>query len=326
MTLQITVLGLDQVGCSIGLALANVKDPPRRVGFDRSPETARRAAALKTFDTIPYNLSAAVDKADVVIMAVPVDEIRITLEVIAPDLKPAAIVIDTSPVKVEVMGWAKELLPGHPFLAMTPTLNPNYLDDLAIGSEAAHADLFKDGLMVITHPAGVDERALQTASDLAVLMGAAPLFADPWEVDGLLAAGRLLPKLLAAALVNAVSGQPGWKDGRKLADRSFGLATAPLLDLDERKTLGQAALLDRQNAVRVLDNLALELDTLRQALQDGDQETLTQWISNARQGRSEWLMVRRAANWSERQSQPTLPTAGEMMGQLIGLRKKKDQT
>jgi prephenate dehydrogenase len=179
---------------------------------------------------------------------------------------------------------------------------------------------------VITHPTGVDVRALQLVSDLAVLMGAAPLFADPWEVDGLLAADRLLPQLLAAALVNAVSGQPGWKEGRKLADRAFSAVTATLLDLDEHKTLGQAALLNRQNALRVLDNLALELELLHQVLQNEDQETLTRWISSARQARSEWLKLRRVANWSERQSQPTLPTPGEMLGQIIGVRKKKDQT
>jgi prephenate dehydrogenase len=326
MTLQITVLGLGQVGCSIGLALANVKDPPRRVGFDRSPETARRAAALKPFDALPYNIPDAVDKADVVILAMQVDEIRRAFEIMAPALKSSAVVIDTSPVKVEVMGWAKELFPDRPFLGMTPTLNPAYLDDTATGPEASHADLFKDGLMVITHPTGIDERALQLASDLAVMLGAAPLYADPWEVDGLLAADHLLPQLVAAAMVNAVSGQPGWKEGRKLADRAFSAATAPLLDLDEHKILGQAALLNRQNAVRVLDNLALELDTLRRALQNGDQETLTQWIGSARQSRSEWLKLRRAANWSEIQSQPTLPTPGEMMGQIIGVRKKKDQT
>ncbi len=327
MTLQISVLGLGQIGCSIGLALANEKNPPQRVGFDRIPETARQAAALKVFDTLPFKLSEAVHKSDVVFLTVPLDEVRRTFEVMAPDLKPDAVVIDTSPVKVEVMAWAKELLPaGCSFLSMTPTLNPAYLDDPATGPEAAHADLFKDGLMVITHPQGVDERALQLASDLAVMLGSAPLFADPFEVDGLLAASRLLPQLLAAALVNALSDQPGWKDGSKLADRAFGEVTAPLLDLDERNALGQAALLNRQNVGRVLDNLALELDTLRQAVLDGDQETLTQRIDQARQARGDWLKLRRAANWTERQSHPALPTAGEMMGGIIGLRKRKDKS
>jgi prephenate dehydrogenase len=326
MSLQITVLGMGRIGCSIGLALASSKQPFRRVGFDRDPGTARRAAALKAFDTVPFNLSSSVDNADVVILAMPVDEIRKAFEVIATVLKPEGVVIDTSPVKVAVMEWAKELLPERPFLGMTPTLNPAYLDDPAAGPEAAHADLFKNGLMVITHPAGIDERALQLASDLTVLLGASPLFADPVEADGLLAAGRILPQLLAAAVVNALSGQPGWKDGQKLADRAFSAVTTPLLDLDEHKSLGQTALLNRQNVTRVLDNLALELDLLRQALQDGDQETLTAQLETAVQARAEWLKVRQLANWSERQDLHSLPTAGESLGHIIGLRKKKDKT
>ncbi len=38
MTIQITILGLGQVGTSIGLALAEKKDAIVRVGNDREPE------------------------------------------------------------------------------------------------------------------------------------------------------------------------------------------------------------------------------------------------------------------------------------------------
>jgi prephenate dehydrogenase len=50
-------------------------------------------------DHTSLNLHAAVEKADVVILAIPVDEVRSTLEMIAPDLQPNALVIDTSPIK-----------------------------------------------------------------------------------------------------------------------------------------------------------------------------------------------------------------------------------
>jgi len=323
MALQITVLGLGQVGCSFGLALADQKDPIRRVGFDRDAGTARKASTLKAFDALPFNLPDSVEKADVVFVAMPVDEVRHALEVIAPVLKPEAVVIDASPVKVEVMGWYHELMPEQPFVAMTPVLNPAYLADGAAGPEAARADLFKDGLMVITHPAGAAEVALQTAGGLATLLGASPLFADPWETDGILAAVRLLPELLAAALAGSVADQPGWAEARKFASQTFGAVTAPLQELAERKTLGQAALLNRDNVLRVLDNLILELDTLRAAIQNGDQETLTKRIEHARQERREWIELHRTANWAGHQDLHSLPTASEM---ILGSRKKKAKT
>jgi len=48
MTIQITILGLGQVGGSIGLALAEHKENVKRVGHDKDPEIAR--AAMKAGD------------------------------------------------------------------------------------------------------------------------------------------------------------------------------------------------------------------------------------------------------------------------------------
>jgi len=325
MTLQITVLGLNQVGTSVGLALAEPKGQFLRVGNDRDADVARTVGKLGAFDQVLYNLPASVEKADLVILAMPVDEIRKTLEIIAQELKPGAVVIDTSPVKVQVMEWAKELIPaGRYFISMTPTLNPQYLESLATGVNAARPDLFKNSLMVITNPPGTDEGALEMTANLAGALGAAPLFADPWEADGLLAAAHLLPRLVAAALMNAAADQPGWTEGRKLAGKPFAAVTAPVLDLDESKALGQSALLNRENTLRVLDNLMGELETLRQALDSQDKETLANRLEHARQNRVEWWIQRTAANWGTQQEEPPLPTSGNFFARLVGLGKKKE--
>src|SRR5512138_4015298 len=137
MAIQITILGLGQVGASLGLALAEKKGDILRVGNDREPEIAKRAQKLGAVDQVQHNLPSAVSKADVVVLAMPVDEIRETLEVIAQDLKEGAVVIDTSPVKVGVAEWAQKILPKERyFVAMTPTLNPAYLDELKAGLDA----------------------------------------------------------------------------------------------------------------------------------------------------------------------------------------------
>lgn len=324
MAIQITVLGLGQVGTSIGLALAAHKDQVLRVGSDSLPLAERAASRLNAFDQIKHNLPAAVENADVVVLACPVDEIRRTLEIIAPELKAGAVVIDTSPLNVKVMEWAEELLPPERyFISMLPTLNPAYLESLVEGPEAAHDDLFKNGLMVITNPPSTGSDALKLAADLAVLLGGTPYFGDAWEMDGLLAASHMLPKLLAAALANAVTDQPGWNEGRRLAGRPFAFATGPVLDLDEVKSFGQAALENRENTLRVLDNLLAELETLRDALSGQDAEALAKWIEHAQKNRQEWWAQRKLANWGAPARTEPLPTSGEVLGRLIGLGKKK---
>src|SRR3990172_3985989 len=110
MTIQITILGLGQVGASFGLALADKKSSIQRVGNDREPEVCKRAQKLGAVDKIHFNLPSAVRNADVVMLCMPVDEIKNTLEGISRDLKEGCVVVDTSPVKIGVAEWAQNLL------------------------------------------------------------------------------------------------------------------------------------------------------------------------------------------------------------------------
>jgi prephenate dehydrogenase len=326
MAIQITILGLGQVGASIGLALAEKKDAILRVGNDREPEFAKRAQKLGAVDQVQHNLPNAVSKADVVVLAMPVDEIRETLEVIAGDLKEGAVVIDTSPVKVGVSDWAEKILPkDRYFVAMTPTLNPAYLDETKTGIDAAHADLFRNSLMVITSPSGANADALKLAADLATLLGSLPFFADAYETDGLLAAVRLLPDLAAAALVDATTRQPGWSEARKLAGPGYARATRAMLDPLESKFFGQSALLNKENTLRMLDQLIASLRSTRQAIADGDEAGLKDMIDQAVTARLTWETQRHKADWNNMPANP-LPTSGEIMGRLFGLgRKSKDK-
>jgi prephenate dehydrogenase len=325
MAIQITILGLGQVGASIGLALAEKKDAIQRVGNDREPEFAKRAQKLGAVDQVQHNLPNAVRKADAVVLAMPVDEIRETLEVIAEDLKEGCVVIDTSPVKIGVSDWAQKILPkDRYFVAMTPTLNPAYLDDPKNGLDAAHADLFHNSLMVITSPSGANADALKLASDLAVLLGSTPFFADAYETDGLMAAVRLLPELVAAALMDATSQQPGWHEARKLAGPVFAQATRPLVEPSESKFFGQSALLNKDNTLRMLDQMIAALRNTRQALADGDEEGLKGQIDKAVGARLLWETQRRKSDWANLPTNP-LPTSGEIMGRLFGLGRKSNK-
>jgi prephenate dehydrogenase len=111
MTVKITIIGLGQIGASLGLALANHKDQVTTLGHDKSPETARKAQKQGAVESISYNLPASIEGADVIVLAIPFDEIYETLKIIAQDVREDAVVMDTGPVKSVVAEWAKELLP-----------------------------------------------------------------------------------------------------------------------------------------------------------------------------------------------------------------------
>ena len=325
MTVKITILGLGQIGTSIGLALGEHKDLVSRIGNDADSAIARRAEKMGAVDHVVFNLPSAVQQADLVILSLPVDEIQGVLKVISQDLKEGVVIIDTSPVKTAVVDWARELLPpDRYFVAWTPTINHTYLHENVYGIDAAHADLFKDSLIFITAPPSTSEPALKLASDLTTLVGARPYYADQAEVDGLVAASVVLPQLTAAALINAVIDQPGWREGRKLAGQPFAQATFPILSMEGQANIAQSALVNRENVLRVIDNLIGSLKSIRQAIQDEDVQSLQNWVKHAIESRQTWIDQRKLNNWANLDyPQPPLPTAGEVFGRLIGLGRPK---
>ncbi len=327
MSVQISILGLGQIGSSIGLALADAKDQVTRIGNDREPDVAKQAQKLGVVEKIVYTLPDAVEQADVVVLAVPVDEVRFTLEAIAPHLKPGVVVLDTSPVTVQSTEWAKELITGEDRYFLTFTLAPNarYLHEMDKGPASAHADLFKDNIIMITGPAGVDESAVHLAENLARLLGGTPIFSDPFEVDGLLSTGHVLPALMAVALVNITAGKPGWSDLRKIAGQRYARVAELAAFMEGSKKPAQEVLHNRENAVRAIDSLINELMEMRDAISGGEEEKLNSKVSSARQAHQAWLAQRASGKWDEGSKAPALPSFGSSIGRLFGIRPRGDK-
>ena len=298
MTIQITIVGLGQIGASIGLALAEQNQLFRRIGHDRDVETARRAQKMGAVDHVAVNLPSAVREADFVMLCVPPDQLREALEIIAPDLKENAIVVDTGPIKVAMSAWTKELLPEKcSYIGLVPAINPAYLHHDEIGIDAARADLFQRGLMAIVALPNSSNDALQAVTKLAGLLGSDPLFVDPFEIDGLLASTHTVPHLMAVALVSGTMSQPGWREARKIAGRAYADVSAASGLTRSGRALGSMALHNRDNVVRILDGVIAALQSMRDDIQAHDGESLERQLESAQQGHARWVKERQAANW-----------------------------
>ena len=326
MPVQVTIVGLGQIGASIGLALAGQKDKITRQGHDRRPEVARQAEKAGAIDKFDYNLPSAVRKADLVILALPAGELRETFEIIAADLKEEAVVLDTAPIKEAVSQWAKELLPpNRHYIGITPAINPVYLLSHENGVEAAHADLFQGGLMAVVVPPGTSSEAVKLAVDLIGLLGASPLFADPVEIDSLLSATHLLPQLLGAAILNATIDQPGWREGRKLAGKPYAQVSAPFVEGEDPRALGSATVLAQESLVRSIDRIIAVLQSYRNDIKEKDNETLSTRLEQARLGRETWWKQRQAGDWAvaELSQGVDMPRPGDFFARLVCLGGRK---
>jgi len=319
MTVKITIIGLGKIGASLGLALANHKDQVTTLGHDKSPETARKAQKQGVVENISYNLPASVEEADIVVLAIPFNEIYETLKIIARDVREDAVLMDTSPVKSVVAEWAKELLPpGRHYVGLTPALNPARLEDAALGLDAAHADLFQKGVIAITTPQGTVEGVLKLVADLVGLLEAQPFFADLTIVDGMMVSALLLPGWSAAALAETITAQPCWSDIRKMAGISYSAATQPL-DGEEPAALAEAILQNRANTIRVLDEYIATLTSLREDIAGENKKGLQARLDRARRGRARWQSERATGDWLAVEfGGQELPKIGDFLKQQIG--------
>ena len=320
MSVQITIIGTGQIGASIGLALGAYKDKFVRVGHDKDPRAASQAKALGAVDRVNNNLAGSVKDSEIVILALPLDQIQDTLKYIALDLKYDAVVMDTAPIKQEVMQWAKESLPARcHYIGLVPVINPAYLDTPGSGVESAHDDLFKNGLMAIVSPQGVPSEAIKLATDFTQLLGAEHMFMDPMELDSMMSATYILPQLLAVALLNTSVDQPGWYEARKLTGHPYAAVTNALDNLEDEGSLALGAVAAHTHLERQIDRLVDYLTELRRKLSTPDADSLLKEIAQARLGRLKWLKDRTAGNWAEgeRGSKADLPSARDIFAHMF---------
>jgi prephenate dehydrogenase len=319
MPVQITIIGLGQIGASIGLALKARGANVHRMGHDKDPQAARAAQKAGAVDDFKYNLPDSVRNAGIVILALPFGEVRETMKIIAPELQEGALILDTAPAKATVAAWAKELVPqGRFYVGLTPAIHPDYLHGTEFGVVAAHANLFEKGLMVITAPPGTPGNVFDLTMDLTTLLGAMPLLMDTAEADGVLGTVQILPQLAAAALLDATLGKPGWQEAKKLAGRPYATVTAGLAYHDDAVSLCEAALENRENVVRLLNSYITSLIHLRDEIDEGDRKALSSRLEAASGGRNRWFDERARAEWLSRDAQKVdAPSFGDRINQIL---------
>ena len=317
MTVQITVIGLGQIGTSIGLALASHPERIKRVGYDRALEIQNKAKSLGAFDEVKFNLPAAIEGADVVLLCIPLDQVEETLKLIAPDLRADAVVMDFSPQKTMAQKWFEQHVPaGRHYLGLVPAINPQLLEEPGSGIDAARADLFEKATVGIAAPSATPGEALKLADDIISLLGGKTIFLDMLEDDGMMMTAHLLPQLMAVALLNATVGQPGWTEARRFAGRPFVLSTASI-DGDTLESLKQTLLNNPVGADHALEMAIGALTHLREAVKNGDQADLEKRLRLAYDDREKWLNERHRAEWNVDIEKKNMPKAGDALKRIF---------
>ncbi|MBT8246631.1 MAG: prephenate dehydrogenase/arogenate dehydrogenase family protein, partial [Acidimicrobiia bacterium] len=203
MTDRVAVLGAGLIGTSVALSLAEAGW--ETTGWDPDPAVVASLRELGSFDVLVETPVAAVDGADLVVLAGPPSSVPGLLGQLNTD----ALVTDVAGVKAGVVSAGRRLphfVSSHPMAGREVS-----------GPAAASPSLFRGAVWIlITDHALSDD--LDRLESIVTSVGSNPVRMTAAEHDDAVAVISHLPQVLAAALVGEAAEHPA---GLGLASGSF---------------------------------------------------------------------------------------------------------
>lgn len=253
-------------------------------GYDADPRQIADALKLGLIDHAADSAAAAVQGADLVVLAVPVLETAAAMRGLYPALAPGAVVTDVGSTKGSVIAAVADALgavpaqfvPGHPIAGTEKS-----------GAAAALSDLFRGRRVILTPHPQMSAEAGEQVQRMWEAMGARVERMLPEHHDEILAATSHLPHVLAYALVDLLAQMESRRE-------IFTYAAGGFRDFTRIASSSPKMWHDivRANAAALLpliDGYIGTLTGLRDAIQDDDSGRLLSVFQAARDARERYL-------------------------------------
>ena len=273
--MTVTIIGLGLIGGSLALSLRQHGLAQHLIGVENSAAHARRALELGLVDTIETDLAAAVRRADLVVVAVPVDAMVAVLPPVLDLITPQQVVIDVGSTKQALLA----AVAGHPrrgrFVAAHPMAGTEHS-----GPEAAVSGLFEGKTVVLCDIEHSDVYAVQLVEKLFQALPMRLLHLNGADHDVHTAYVSHISHITSFALALTVLEKE--KEEQRIFDlASGGFESTVRLAKSAPATWVPIFRQNRLNVLDVLDEHLHQLQVLRELLASEDYEGLTEQIRQA---------------------------------------------
>jgi prephenate dehydrogenase len=287
--IRIAIIGMGLIGTSLGMALrsANEKQSPlgdiTLTGYDQDRRRTSDARGRLAIDREAATLAEAVRDAQLIILAVPVQVMQETLRILVTAAAPGAVITDVASTKAQVLAWASEILPSTiDFVGAHPMAGRE-----KSGPAAADGNLFKEAIYCVCPASGVREQSIALVEAVIDQVGAKIYFIDPIEHDAYVAGVSHLPFLLSAALVEATSNSPAWREMSPLAATGFRDMTR--LASGDAEMHRDICITNREALVRWINETITTLVDIRDQLEANRSDDVLAMFRRTRDVREAWL-------------------------------------
>jgi prephenate dehydrogenase len=281
---KLVVIGVGLIGGSVAAALRRAGRVKRVVGVGRGRGNIERALELGVIDEASADIGAAVQGADAVILAVPVQQNERVLGALAKSLLAGTLVTDAGSTKQDFVAAVRRLLPSH--LASTVPGHP-IAGAEHTGVDAASPTLFQGKNVVLAPLPENTAQAVDRVESMWVACGARITRMSAEHHDRVFSAVSHLPHMLAYSLVHMIAGRP---DARELFDfAASGFRDFTRIAGSSPEMWRDIALANKEALVADLEAYQKQVAELTARLKAADAVELERIFEAARSARSEWL-------------------------------------
>lgn len=284
---QLGLIGCGLMGGSFALALKRAGLVKRVVGYSKSPSTTERARQMGVIDVEAPSALLAVSGADIVLIAVPVSATEATFKAIRHLISPSVLIMDVGSTKRDVIDAARRTLRDH-VGAFVPA-HPITGREVA-GVEHADASLYEGKHVILTPIDHTRPTQLQQAEKVWTALGCKIQKMTPESHDAAFAAVSHLPHLIAFALMNAITEQPGGEDFLQLAGPGFRDFSS--IAASDPKIWRDIMISNREELLTQSRNFQRSLQAMEAMIQDCRSEPLEAQIEKASRTRVNWSMIK----------------------------------
>ena len=257
---RVAIVGVGLIGGSFGMAIRARGLAREVVGVTRAEARISQARSRGAIDRGTVDPASGVTGADLVVLAVPPDQVVPMARRAIPHLRPGALLTDVASVKAEIVRSVDALagsesrvtfVGGHPMAG-----------NEGQGIAAAEPGLFEGTAYLITPAPRTPRDGVARLADLARAIGAVPIEMAPDEHDRAVALTSHLPYLVAAALMGA--------GGAAIPAAGPAFLGATRVAASPVALWAEICRLNREEIRRALEVFRNELARLEAAIEDGD--------------------------------------------------------
>jgi prephenate dehydrogenase len=282
---HVAIIGVGLIGGSLGMVLKRGRLADAVIGVGRRVENLRAAVALGAIDRYVADPAEAVQAADLVVVATPVDTYERHLTAWGGLLPNGAIVTDVGSVKGVLVERAEALLPPHVrFVGAHPIAGRE-----KTGVAAGSVDLFRGARCILTPTGRTDPDAMARVRTLWEEAGSVVSTMDPHLHDRVLGAVSHLPHVAAFALMNTLIGlrEAAVPELDLLSYAGGGLRDTTRIAASSPEMWRDIFLWNRDNVLMMIDGYQDALKTLRRLIASADGPGLEKELEGAKTAREQ---------------------------------------